>query len=282
MIESKSMCDGNNSAGTNIQSSNNNNDGNTMEEVSVMVDRANISDSSNRFGPLRYVVNNEEKEEMSSDKSSDEERSSSKTKKLKRLNKRKDQRNVQKISPGVNSYSGSVKEGKKAIVISTSITKGIRISDFNNSYKGTANFHRFHGGKIKHIKKYARIHLEEERPSSVVIIAGGNDLPTRSTERNNIPDIANDIIETGLMCAEYHVSNIFISSVLPRRGAFFQAKRQELNNLLRNLCIEYGFIFLENNNINQKEHIWRDDVHLNNVGSDVLSDNLLYHLNACT
>ena len=240
---------------------------------SINVDSAHCSlDTSNMFGSLRYNVNNEERREWSDDMSRD-------------VNRIEDTRviDIPKIVPGVNSYSRALNEGKKTIVFSTSMTKGIRLNDFNDSYnEGTSQFYKFHGGKVRHIKKYVPIHLEEERPDSVIILAGGNDLPTSKKNPTPVSEIADHIIDMGLMCTRYHVSNIFISSVLPRSAAYMQARRNQLNKILRELCKAHGFTFIENENIVLKEHIWKDGVHLNNQGSDLLARNFLFHLNACT
>ena len=127
-----------------------------------------------------------------------------------------------------------VQSKRKTAIFSSSITKGIKINGFNKGYKaGSATIHRYHGGKIQHIKNYLSTHLQEENPDTVVIVAGGNDLPSREYSSIVISDIADDIINSGLNCRSYGVRDVIISSVLPRSSFYYQLHRKVLNDLLR-------------------------------------------------
>ena len=95
-------------------------------------------------------------------------------------------------------------------------------------------------------------------------------------------NIANDIIEVGVICKRYNVSNIFISSILPRQLAYLQGRRKELNDILRNLCTLHNFTFIDNDNIILRKHILNDGVHLNHNGSTLLARNFWDNLNAHT
>ena len=141
------------------------------------------------------------------------------------------------------------------------------------------NFHKFHGGKAYHIKSYIHTHLKDEHPDSVVIIAGGNDLPTGDYSLFVLTDISDDIIDAGLVCKEYGVKKVFISSILPRSSLYFQLHRKRLNDILREQCKINGFVFIEHRNFILRKHIGRDGVHLNALGSTLLCKNLWYYLN---
>ena len=83
-----------------------------------------------------------------------------------------------------------------------------------------------------------------------------------------------------MKCREEHgVSKVIIYSVLPRRDSMFQQNRHILNRILKTFCLEHGFTFLENENIILRNHISYDGTHLNSLGSEVFSDNLLQVLN---
>jgi hypothetical protein len=75
------------------------------------------------------------------------------------------------------------------------------------------------------------------------------------------------------------VTNVLISSILPRSHSGFQGNRHCLNNVLRELCEKNGFIFVENDDIVLRPHGHYDRVHLNKEGSDILCRNLLFALN---
>ena len=64
------------------------------------------------------------------------------------------------------------------MVFSSSITRDIKKQSFNfECKKGDVRFHEFRGKTAKDIVRYRTPHLEDEEPSNVVLIAGGNDLP---------------------------------------------------------------------------------------------------------
>ena len=120
----------------------------------------------------------------------------------------------------------------------------------------------------------------EDQPHSVMFICGGNDLPNFEISAERIKSVANCLIEAGIKCKnDYGVSEIFISSILPRSNNDFQTNRYRLNNLLRELCIRNNFTFIENKGISVKSHIIDDGTHLNKRGTDVLCMNILDNIN---
>ena len=188
---------------------------------------------------------------------------------------------VSKLVPGARGYSDVVRNGPETLIFSTSITKGIRVNEFNDYFEstGTASFRRFHGGKARHIKNYLNVHLSEIQPENVIIQTGGNDLPTPRSNPVVVGDIVKEIIQSGLICRDYGVKNILISSVLPRRAQYMQIRCRELNEILMEECKLHGFIYIDNSNIDTK-HLHHDGVHLSNEGSDLLANNYLFYLNS--
>ena len=77
----------------------------------------------------------------------------------------------------------------------------------------------------------------------------------------------------------YGVTNVGISSILPRVFCTFQRNRHILNGLLRDLCDEHDFNFIDNDNILLQEHIDKDGIHLNGEGTDIFARNLVEYLN---
>lgn len=180
------------------------------------------------------------------------------------------------IKPGPGTYSEVVKgSNKKATIFSTSITKGVDVRDLNKQFTGArAKIHRFHGKKARHFKYYVPAHMGEDKPDTCVIIAGGNDLQ----DRTPVLQIANDIIDAALTCKNHGATNIIISSVLPREDPTCHSKRDELNQLLFDLCVIHNFVYMDNWNMSSR-HICRDGVHLNSSGDSQLLFNLLWYLN---
>ena len=169
----------------------------------------------------------------------------------------------------------------KTLVFSSSITRDIKKQSFNSDCKGSdVAFHEFRGKKAKDIVRYMTPHLDDECPSNVVLIAGGNDLPDRDIPSEEVRKVANCLLEGGLRCREqYGVKKVFISSILPRSNSQFQGNRHRLNIMLKEMCHENQITFIDNNNIVLRQHGHRDGVHLNEEGSDMLCANLLNVLN---
>ena len=120
---------------------------------------------------------------------------------------------------------------------------------------------------MKHIKDYVQTHLVEEKPSTVIILGGGNDLPVTRVEDSPVQRIAADIIATGFKCRESGATTVAIASIPPRQPAYFQHYRRKLNKMLCAECEKNGFAFINNDNIILSKHILRDGVHLNESGS---------------
>ena len=167
------------------------------------------------------------------------------------------------------------------LIFSSSITRDIYEQTINkHCTNGTIQIHKFNGKKAKYITQYMIPHMAEENPHTVVLVAGGNGIPNKAVSDERLVEIADYLVEGAKKCKEeYGVSNVIISSVLPRRDSVFQRNRHILNRILKTYCSEYGLTFLENENIILKNHVCYDGTHLNSLGSDVFSDNLLQVLN---
>ena len=71
---------------------------------------------------------------------------------------------------------------------------------------------------------------------------------------------------------EVPVSNAMIN--IRRSSAFISA----VNNILQVKYATNQFYFIDNSNI-KKEHLWKDGLHLNRSGKDLLMNNILRSLN---
>ena len=71
---------------------------------------------------------------------------------------------------------------------------------------------------------------------------------------------------------EVLVSNAMIN--IRRSSAFISA----VNNILQVKYATNQFYFIDNSNI-KKEHLWKDGLHLNRSGKDLLMNNILRSLN---
>ena len=172
----------------------------------------------------------------------------------------------------------------KTLIFSSSITRDItrQQRSFNEKcVKSDVTIHQFKGKRASDIVKYMLPHLDEEQPSSVVFVAGGNDLPNRDISTEEIKKVASSLVEGGSLCRDVHgVKQVYISSIMPRANSVFQGNRHRLNNILRDMCKESNFTFIDNSNIVLSTHGHHDGVHLNFEGSELLRENLLNVLNS--
>lgn len=169
----------------------------------------------------------------------------------------------------------------KTLVFASSITRDVKKQEFRENHRfGDVKFHEFRGKKAKDIVHYMEHHLEEENPHTVAFVAGGNDLPDQDLPMKDIRTVAEHLINGGVKCKEqFGVTNVLISSILPRSHSAFQGNRHRLNVLLRELCEKNQFMFIENDDIILRPHGHHDGVHLNKEGSILLHKNLLFALN---
>ena len=179
------------------------------------------------------------------------------------------------MRPGYKLYSEVTSGTKNSVIFSTSITKGMKPHIFREHYtEGRASFHRFHGGKARHIRNQIETHLQEEKPDAAIIVMGGNDL---SSFRGEVPtpvvDIANCIMDSAFLCKKYDVKDVCVSSVLPRKESFTkntEHRRKQLNDTLRSLCEIHNFVFIDNDvgedKIVYPNHMY-DGVHLTDDAS---------------
>ena len=166
----------------------------------------------------------------------------------------------------------------KLLIASSSIAKGINHKKFNTCFlDGTARIQSWPGGKARHIKNYIVSHLEEEKPDAVIVQAGGNDLAEK--DHAPIENIANDVIEVAIRAKTAGVRDIFVGGITVRNRQFVYEQLQNLNNILKSLCEQNNFVFIDNSAITTR-HLYFDGVHLNNDGTRILADNYLQALQA--
>ena len=143
-------------------------------------------------------------------------------------------------------------------------------------HDGTAEIVRFKGKKAEHIKNYVKSHLSLDKPDTVIIQAGGNDLQSEGRSRPTpVENIADHLVETGETCRRYGAKRIFIGGVTSRKG--LQRECFALNDEIKKKCARHGFTFIDNSNISVT-HL-TDGVHLSDCGSEILKRNFLDALN---
>ena len=114
----------------------------------------------------------------------------------------------------------------------------------------------------------------DDKPDAIVIHVGTNDILNHA----NHEDIARSIINIGLGCKNNGVNEVFISAVLVKKNPNLTAIVRRVNDMLRDLCEKNGFSFICNDVITNN-YLWKDGVHLQDMGTHILSNHFLKFLN---
>ena len=155
--------------------------------------------------------------------------------------------------------------------------KRIRRNYFNKELKnGKAIFRSFSGANTKQLDHYILPPLVDDKPDAVIIHVGTNDILTNA----NHEEIARNIIKTGLNCKNHGVNDVVISSVLVKKNPNLNALIRRVNDLLRDLCSMNGFGYICNDAITT-EYLWKDGIHLQDLGTNILSSDLITKLPVC-
>ena len=64
-----------------------------------------------------------------------------------------------------------------------------------------------------------------------------------------------------ILCRDNGFNDIFISAMICGTGKFLNGKVKRVNFLLKLICEENGYFFLDNSNIKIRD-LWKDDIHL--------------------
>ena len=104
---------------------------------------------------------------------------------------------------------------------------------------------------------------------------GTNDILTNA----NHEEIARNIIKIGLNSKNHSVNDVVISSVLVKKNPNLNALIRRVNDLLRDLCSMNGFGYICNDAITT-EYLWKDGIHLQDLGTNILSSNFITFVNS--
>ena len=86
-------------------------------------------------------------------------------------------------------------------------------------------------------------------------------------------------IQIGERCKNSGVNCVMISSITSRRPLKCQKKRNIVNDKLRELCEQCGFVYIDNAEIRVDQHLWKDGLHLNESGTAKLAYNFISAIN---
>ena len=115
----------------------------------------------------------------------------------------------------------------------------------------------------------------DDKPDAVIIHIGTNNILTKA----NHEEIARNIIKIGLNCKNHGVNDVVISSVFAKKNPDLNALRRRVNDSLGDLCSTNGFGYICNDAITT-EYLWKDGIHLQDLGTNILSSNFITFVNS--
>ena len=184
------------------------------------------------------------------------------------FNRNRHQRKV----PGNSTYANLTEKGKKCAILSDSICRRINMKILNEHIKrGYAIRKTYIGASPQELEHYMIKPIVDENPDSCVINIGINKIGKEDPK-----EIVKNILKCVKKCREYGIQDIMVSSLTFRPN--FQAQIHEVNSLLFEKSNELNFFFIDNDNI-RANHIWRDNLHLNDMGRDILANNIINAIN---
>ena len=129
---------------------------------------------------------------------------------------------------------------------------------------------RFHPGTttediVDFIKPVIR-----KKPDAVIIHAGTNDLTNGTNTVKQVRKITKTIREI----EDSGQIGIGFSGIIQRADKNFKDQIKETNEEVKRYCEGNGFVYVDNNNINEKS-LNKSLLHLNKAGNKLLSKNLL-------
>ena len=163
------------------------------------------------------------------------------------------------------------------VIFGDSIPKGINIRNLNTRLStANSNCHFFDGATSKHFHHYIQRTLSEKNVKTdiAVLNMGKNDILNAEGDKDLMAVSAIDIAKE---CFRLGVKDVFVSSVTVttrHSSAFLSA----VNKIPQDKCATHQFHFSDNSNI-KKENLWKDGLHLNWSGKNLLVNNFLRSLN---
>ena len=143
---------------------------------------------------------------------------------------------------------------------------------------GGTYFNVFRCATSKRLNNYILPTLHEDQPDVVLLHIGFNDINNQTEDRINTEKLTGDIINIGKSCIDLGVKDVVMSSILPKKNIALTCLIQQVEDSLREQYILYGFGFISNNIIS-RTHSWKDGIHLEDLGTNILAGNFVDFLN---
>ena len=171
----------------------------------------------------------------------------------------------------------------KTLIMTDSTCRNLRTNNLNtliNREREQIIVSKHPGATADQIHSYLDWWFTHEKPQTLVVAAGANDLLYEDREaRNrkehlaNEPQVVRKLMDIGREARDRGVSNIYFSGLYTIKN-LFDGYTSRFNQLLESQCQEHGFYFISNANIELDDLF--DGLHVNNhMGHKKLKHNIL-------
>ena len=183
------------------------------------------------------------------------------------------------LVPGPKLYSETVKGSHTTMIVTDSMTGGVKVNGIKKNIRGKDErilFKRFPGHTAEEIAFYATKPLSDNKPDKVIIVAGTNDLTRAVYDKGTIDEyeVVQSLMKIGRAAREHGAKKIYVSSIMTRRGYRYCEGIKKVNDLLYMACVAEDFLFMDHADITMA-HISADGIHLNAHGTAILFYNIL-------
>ena len=150
-----------------------------------------------------------------------------------------------KVVLGNNTYAGTLREDKKILIKGDSHIRRVKRDKLQNLFDNAKSFVRyFSGAKMEYLHHYIIPSLLKEKPDTVVIHVGLNNITRRIFEDFNADKLAHEIVDIGSTCRQYGVKDVIFSSFLVKNSIKLGKMISQVNKAVTKECEENGFHFV--------------------------------------
>ena len=119
--------------------------------------------------------------------------------------------------------------------------------------------------------------LLKEKPDTVVIHVGSDNITHRIFQDFNADKFADETIDIGKMCRQYGVKDVIFSSIFVKNSVKLGKMIKQVNRAVTKKCEENGFHFVSNRNILQK-NMCKDGVDLTDEATNIFPGNIVDYI----
>ena len=117
----------------------------------------------------------------------------------------------------------------------------------------------------------------KEKPDTVVIQVGSNNITHRISEDFNADKLADEIIDIDKMCRQSGIKDVIFSSIFVKNNIKPGKMKSQVSGAVSKKCEENGFHLVSNGNILRK-HLCKDRVDLTDEGRNIFVGNIVDYI----